>query len=234
MIDVRAPEPGYLLIDKPIGPTSHDIVDRLRRALGVRTIGHAGTLDPFASGLLIVAVGRPATRGIERFRGLPKAYRAAFILGTDTDTHDRDGKPAVRIAAEERIDRDRLEAVLAEFRGPILQMPPMHAAKKIGGRKLYEFARRGETVERAAVPVMIDELSVLGYSWPRLEIAVRCSTGTYIRALARDIGERLACGAYVDALRRTAIGPYRVEAAVPPEAVTAAAYPSLRFEGAGP
>ena len=208
---------GFLLIDKPIGPTSHDIVDVARRALRTRKIGHAGTLDPFASGLLILAVGK-ATKELSRFVGLDKAYEAKLKLGASSDTMDRTG-----VIAEQKdctaVSRGTFEAALERFRGQIEQVPPMYSAKKIGGRKLYELAREGRQIERKPVRVTVHELELVSYAWPYAEIRCRVSSGTYIRALADDLGKALGCGAYLEELRRTAVGTHEVEDAVKPEDV---------------
>ena len=208
---------GFLLVDKPVGPTSHDIVDAARRALGTRKIGHAGTLDPFASGLLILAVGAK-TKEISKFVGLDKAYEATLRLGAASDTMDRTG-----VITEQKdcapISRETFETALEKFRGEIEQVPPMYSAKKIGGKKLYELARAGETVERKPVRVTILELELIDYAWPIAKIHTRVSSGTYIRALADDIGKMLGCGAYLEELRRTTIGSFDVKDAVKPEAI---------------
>jgi tRNA pseudouridine55 synthase len=208
---------GFLLIDKPVGPTSHDVVDLVRRATGLRQVGHAGTLDPFASGLLIVAVGR-ATKGISQFVGLDKAYEAELKLGATSDTMDRTGQVVPTSFANDVAQRptpEVVEAALVQFRGPQMQTPPMYSAKKINGQKLYELARQGKTVERAPVAVVVSELVVTEYAWPILKIRCRVSSGTYIRVLAHDIGARLGVGAYLENLRRTAIGNFKVENALP-------------------
>ena len=204
---------GFLLIDKPVGPTSHDVVDLVRRATGLRQVGHAGTLDPFASGLLIVAVGR-ATKEISKFVGLDKAYEAELKLGATSDTMDRTGQ-IVPTPNASPVSPESINEVIAQFRGPQMQTPPMYSAKKVGGQKLYELARQGKTVERAPVPVVISELVVTDYAWPILKIRCRVSSGTYIRVLAHDLGAQLGCGAYLENLRRTAIGTFKVADALP-------------------
>lgn len=215
---------GFLLVDKPVGPTSHDVVDVARRALRTRKVGHAGTLDPFASGLLILAVGR-MTKEISKFVGLDKAYLAKLKLGASSDTMDRTG-----VIAEQKdcapVSREAFEAALEKFRGEIDQVPPMYSAKKIGGKKLYELAREGKEVERAPVRVTVHELELISYAWPFAEIRTRVSSGTYIRALADDLGKSLACGAYLEELRRTKIGPHDVKDAVAPKDI---ALTSLRI-----
>lgn len=210
---------GFLLVDKPIGPTSHDIVDVARRALRTRKIGHAGTLDPFASGLLILAVGK-ATKEISGFVGLDKAYEATLRLGARSDTMDRTGTVTEQPACAP-VSQAAFEAALANFRGAIDQIPPMYSAKKVGGRKLYELAREGVEIERKPVRVTVHELELVDYAWPIAQIHTRVSSGTYIRALADDIGTALGCGAYLEELRRTEVGPYHVKNAVRPDAITA-------------
>ncbi len=207
------PSSGYLLINKPAGPTSHDIIDALRRLTGLAKIGHAGTLDPFASGLLICAVGREATKSIAKFVKLDKEYIATLHLGAVSDTHDKTGKIISRPTASQPA-LEAINAVIARFIGPQEQLPPMYSAKKINGRKLYELARSGKVVERQPSNIEIFNLAVLNYSWPHLSLKINCSSGTYIRSLAFDLGEGLGCGAYVAELQRTAIGQYRLEQAI--------------------
>ncbi len=210
---------GFLLIDKPVGPTSHDVVDMVRRILHTRKVGHAGTLDPFASGLLIIAVGA-MTKQLSNFVGLDKAYEATLRLGATSDTMDRTGKIEQKECAA--ISKEAFEAALETFRGEIAQVPPMYSAKKIDGKKLYELAREGKEIERKPVRVTIHELELVSFSWPKATIRTRVSSGTYIRALADDIGKTLGCGAYLEELRRTSIGRYTVDRAVSPKELTAA------------
>lgn len=210
---------GFLLINKPIGPTSHDIVDRVRRATGVKTVGHAGTLDPFAEGLLIVGVGREATREFPRLVGLDKHYVATLRLGATSDTDDRTGViSAGQMANGKWPTLENMSAVLKKFTGKIMQLPPVYSAKKIHGKKMYELARAGLQVARSPSPVEVYGLRILD-DVPRatcyeLRLNVHCSSGTYIRALARDIGEELKTGAYLEELKRTAIGPFTLEESV--------------------
>ena len=204
---------GFILINKPSGPTSHDMVDKLRKITGIRKIGHAGTLDPFASGLLIMAIGRAATREISKFVKLGKEYVAKLQLGASSDTYDRTGEiRAAHIA--QPISQDEVQNVITRFIGKQKQVPPMYSAKKINGKKLYELARQGKTVERQAVEVEIYEIKFLKYKWPLLSFGVKCSSGTYIRSLGHDIGESLDCGAYLVELKRTAIGDYSLSQAI--------------------
>ncbi len=199
---------GILLIDKPSDWTSSDVVAKLRGILHERRIGHSGTLDPMATGLLAVFVGR-ATRAVEFAESHEKQYLASLRLGLDTDTQDITGNP---IGGEPRAVSDaELEQVLSAFRGDILQIPPMYSAIKVGGKKLYEIARRGGAVERKPRPVHIAELRYLGREGEDILLDVTCSKGTYIRSLCHDIGERLGCGGCMSALRRTRAGDFRLE-----------------------
>ncbi len=216
-----SPADGVLPVDKPVGPTSHDIVDAARRALGTRRVGHTGTLDPFASGLLLLCVER-ATRLAEYLSGLPKTYIATVRLGTTTDTDDRTGETMSTSEGWRELDGRSVEQALAGFVGPLRQVPPAYSAKKVGGERMYRRARRGERVELAPVAVQIHRIEVLGLDLPDVEFEVECSSGTYVRALARDLGEALGTGAHLTALRRTRIGPHDVAGAVPADALGSA------------
>ena len=203
---------GIFNIDKAEGMTSHDVVARVRRITGQRRAGHAGTLDPFATGVLPVVVGR-ATRLVEYLADADKEYRAVLALGAVSDTYDREGtitpsEDAVMPPAEE------VEAALARFRGEIEQVPPMHSAIKVGGKKLYELARQGVEVERLPRRVTISRVDVEWYRPPMLGIYVRVSKGTYIRSLAHDLGRALGVGAYLEELVRTRHGPFTIEGAI--------------------
>ena len=204
---------GVLPVDKPRGPTSHDVVAVARRALGTRRIGHTGTLDPFATGLLLLCIG-PATRLAEFLTGLPKRYRARVRLGVRTTTDDPEGEVEASSEGWRALTRADVERALGALRGPILQTPPRFSAKKVGGRTAYDLARRGEDVvlEPAAVEVLA--LDITAWEPPELELDVRCSSGTYVRALARDLGEALGVGAHLTALRRTEVGAFGVEGAL--------------------
>lgn len=202
---------ALLLLDKPDGPTSFGVVARVRRLTGVKKVGHAGTLDPFATGLLLVLVGK-ATRLQDGYLGADKGYRARLRLGASSDTHDRTGR--VDESGRPLPSREEIEAALAAFRGEIEQVPPMHSAIKIDGRRLYKAARRGETVERPPRAVRVDRLEILALDGPFLDLDIGCGKGTYVRSLARDLGEVLGCGALVEELRRTASGEHRVEDAI--------------------
>lgn len=204
---------GFILIDKPAGFTSHDVVAKLRRITGIRKIGHAGTLDPFATGLLVVGVGRAATRQLGELTGHDKEYEAKAVLGATSDTQDLTGE-LTGDPVENWPSPETLDLVLPGFRGEIEQIPPMYSAKKIKGKKLYELARAGEEVERKPNQVTIHELEIRSYQPPHLIFRARCSAGTYIRTLAHDIGQALGIGAYLETLRRTKSGDYSVEQAV--------------------
>ena len=198
---------GILIIDKPTGWTSMDVCAKLRGVLGERRMGHSGTLDPMATGLLVVFAGR-ATRAVSFSENHTKCYEAHLRLGFTTDTQDTTGTVLSR--SECAVSRAELEAVLPQFRGDILQVPPMYSALKVDGKKLYEIARRGGEVARQARPVTIEELTVLGEADGDYVLRVRCSKGTYIRTLCHDIGAALGCGGVMSALRRTEVGAYRV------------------------
>lgn len=199
--------PGFLLINKPSGPTSHDIIYQLRRLTGIKKIGHAGTLDPFASGLLIVAVEREFTKQIDNFVKMDKTYIADLKLGATSDTLDRTGKIQL-ITNSEQLTINDIKKILKKFTGKQLQTPPMFSAKKIGGKKLYQLARKGIEIKRESTEIEIFSIKLLEYNWPDLKIETSCSSGTYIRSLAHDIGKILACGAYLEELKRTQIGDY--------------------------
>jgi len=210
---------GFLYIDKPAGITSHDVIDRLRRLTGVQRIGHAGTLDPFATGLLIVGVGREATKKLGEFLGRDKSYEAVMVLGGRSDTQDATGQITPDTDAP-MPDKAVLAETMAKFVGEISQLPPMYSAKKIKGRKLYELAREGKEIAREPVTVTIHKLELLSYEPPRASFRVRCSSGTYVRTLAHDIGDVLETGAYLESLRRTAIGSIKVSEAAKLEELT--------------
>ena len=203
---------GILLIDKPAGWTSNDVVQKLRGALHERRIGHAGTLDPMATGLLTVFVGR-ATRAVEFAESDEKAYIAGLRLGVTTDTQDITGT-VMQTCTVPDITCEALENVLRFFLGTIRQIPPMYSAVRVNGRRLYDLARQGKTVERAPREVQIYELNILEGEGADWRLLVRCSKGTYIRTLCHDIGARLGCGACMSSLRRTAAGAFQVSDAV--------------------
>src|SRR5690349_20467723 len=203
---------GILVIDKESGWTSHDVVARVRRITGERKVGHTGTLDPAATGVLPVCLGA-ATKVIEYLQDKGKTYYAEVVLGVATDTDDLEGQ-IVSEAPVPSLTEDDLDRALEPFRGEIAQIPPMYAAIKVGGRKLYELARAGETIERAPRRVRIDTLAVLGWESPVVRLLVDCGKGTYIRALARDLGEALGCGAYLQRLVRLRPGPFFLDQAL--------------------
>jgi tRNA pseudouridine55 synthase len=211
---------GLVLVDKPGGVTSHDVVDAVRRALGTRKVGHAGTLDPMATGLLLVGVGR-ATRLLRFFGDLPKTYEGTARLGIETDTLDADG--AIVRTAPVTVSRNDLEREFAARTGASMQRPPSYSAVKVGGRKLYEAARAGQAVEARPRPIRVDRFRVTGFDGTDVDFLVTCSGGTYVRVLLADVGTALGCGAHLRRLRRMGIGPYRVEDAVAPEDVRAPA-----------
>lgn len=209
---------GVLPIDKPAGPTSHDAVAAVRRALGIRQVGHTGTLDPFASGLLLACIG-PATRLAEYFAPLPKRYLATMRLGEATDTDDLTGSVVSASEAWRAVDAAAIGAVLQAQVGTLPQLPPAFSAKKVEGERLYAAAREGRTVERTPSTVTIHAIRVLAADLPDVTFEVECGTGTYIRAIARDAGEALGVGAHLRELRRTMVGPHPVERAVPLDAL---------------
>lgn len=203
---------GVLAVDKPVGPTSHDIVAVARRALKTKKVGHTGTLDPFASGLMLLCIGA-ATRLSPYLTHLDKRYRAEALLGVSTDTLDREGTVVREDPAGARVETDRVEACLAAFRGRIDQTPPVYSAKKIRGEAAHRRARRGEAVELPPVEVVVHRLDLVEHDGPRVVLDVECSSGTYIRALARDLGEALGVGAHLTALRRLSVGAFDVSSA---------------------
>jgi tRNA pseudouridine55 synthase len=206
-----------VLVDKPEGITSHDAVQRVRRALKIRSAGHTGTLDPFATGLLVVLVGR-ATRLARFVEAEAKTYRAVARLGVRTDTDDRTGT-VLEERPVEGLDPAAVRQALERFAGPGRQRPPAYSAKHVDGERSYRLARRGEAVEPAEVAVMVHAVEWLSWTPPELEFRITVSAGTYIRAVARDLGAALGVGGHLRALRREAIGALRVEEAVPLDAV---------------
>ena len=203
---------GIVIVDKPQEWTSQDVTARLRRVFGTRRIGHGGTLDPMATGVLPVFVGR-ATRGVEFFEHAEKTYEAILLLGTVTDTEDTSG--TVLQQKEVHISETDFLSILPRFRGKIMQVPPMYSALKVGGQKLVDLARKGKTVERQPREIEIFLLECTEFSGNTAKLRVRCSKGTYIRTLCKDIGEALGCGGCMAALRRVQAGEYTIEEAVP-------------------
>jgi tRNA pseudouridine55 synthase len=220
MSNLENPTSGLLVLDKPQDMTSRRVVDAVVRLVGrsVR-VGHAGTLDPLATGVLVVALGA-ATRLIEHVQRMTKQYRALIRLGVTSETDDADG-PVVECPVDPIPTEAEVRAALAGQVGTIAQVPPRFAALKVDGRRAYDLARRGDAPDLRPRPVRIDAIEVIRYAWPELEIDVTCGAGTYIRAIARDVGERLGCGGLIAALRRTRIGPFGVEQALDPRHLTA-------------
>lgn len=200
---------GLLLVDKPTGPTSHDIVDRVRKALGIRAVGHAGTLDPFASGLLILGLGK-GTKALTALVGHDKTYHIQATFGATTDSFDRTGKILQTFPPQASPSPEALEQALASFRGEQDQRAPVFSAIKKGGRKLYELARAGliTEAERPVRRITIHELRLLENDWPTLHLVANVSSGTYIRSLVDDLGRTLGTGAYVSELKRTSVGEF--------------------------
>jgi tRNA pseudouridine55 synthase len=215
---------GVLIIDKPGGATSHDVIDRVRRALGMKHIGHTGTLDPFATGVLVLCLGK-ATRLQRFFAQCDKEYVARIRLGFATDTYDRTGTPLSAIVASNGVMPEQIELLINGWRGPQEQLPPMFSAKKQEGVRLYKLARRGQQVPRKPVRVTFYDLELLQEGKETIQrnpdgtsdfsIRVRCSAGTYIRTLAHDLGQQFGCGGHLIELRRTAVGEFRLQDAVP-------------------
>lgn len=214
---MSAPE-GIVLVDKPRGITSHDAVDAVRRALGTRKVGHAGTLDPMATGLLVMGVGR-ATRLLRFLSELEKEYEGTARLGVETDTLDAEGRVLRESSVE--VEEEAVRRAMVPLTGQIDQRPPAYSAVRVGGERLYRAARRGEEVEAPLRRVRVETFELLRFDPPDVDIRVVCSAGTYVRSLVADLGEALGCGAHLIRLVRTRIGPYRLAEAVPPERVEA-------------
>jgi tRNA pseudouridine55 synthase len=206
------PFDGVLLIDKPSGPTSHDIVDRIRRHFRLKKVGHGGTLDPAATGLLVIMLGR-ATRLSERFMSSDKTYEGVMKLGVTTDSQDADGT-ILRETDPSGITRERLEQEMAAFKGDLFQIPPMVSAVKIAGVPLYKMARKGQEIERKPRLIHIYSFQLLDFTLPRASFVLRCTKGTYVRTICHDIGERLGVGAHLEQLRRTESGGFTVAQAI--------------------
>lgn len=206
---------GILLIDKPSGPTSHDVVARVRSVSGERSVGHTGTLDPRATGLLALVLGK-ATRLASVLSGSDKAYDATIRLGSTTDTDDAEG--AVISTSASRPDDQAIDAALEQFRGTFDQMPPSHSAKKVGGHKAYDLARKAAPVVLKPATVTVRELCRTGRNGDLISVSVSATAGFYVRALARDLGQALGCGAHLAALRRTRVGRFDLAQALPLDA----------------
>ena len=216
----------FLLINKPKDWTSHDVVAYIRNAARRHyndkkiKVGHSGTLDPFATGLLLIGLGRDATKQLDKFKNLPKTYIAEITLGVVSDTYDSTGKITATIdTLPLKPNKKDIKKVLKQFIGQQEQIPPMYSAKKVKGKKLYELARRGIEVKREPHKIEIYKIKLLEYNYPRLKIEVKCSVGTYIRALAHDIGQGVGTGAYCSELTRTKIGHFNLKKAFLPRDV---------------
>ncbi len=209
---------GLLNIDKPGGVTSRDVVNVVQKIVRPAKVGHAGTLDPLASGVLVVCIGS-ATRLIEYVQRMPKHYAATFLLGQQSPTDDTEGD-VTPLDAPPIPSHDELTAALESFRGEIMQRPPAYSAIKVQGRRAYDLARRGKAPQLEARPVTIHRLEIVAYDYPELQLDIQCGSGTYVRALGRDIAEQLGTAAVMSALRRTAIGSFTVEGAVAQEAIS--------------
>jgi tRNA pseudouridine55 synthase len=211
---VKAADPfrrGFLfLLDKPAGLTSHDVVERVRAALSVARVGHSGTLDPMATGLLLLCAGE-AARLLGFFTLMDKSYEGVIRLGRATTTYDREGEPVGSERGVQGVDRAAIEAAAEAFRGEFLQSPPPYSAKKVGGRKFYEMARKGESVPIIPKKVHVPRLEFAEPDAGRLPFSISCSSGTYIRSIASELGAKLGCGAHLESLRRTRIGDFHVE-----------------------
>jgi tRNA pseudouridine55 synthase len=220
------PRDGVLVVDKPAGPTSHDVVNRVRRALGERRVGHTGTLDPFATGVLVVCVGR-ATRLARFLAEGEKLYSATVRLGFATSTDDLQGE-ALSAARPVHVDPGALALAARSLEGTLDQVPPAYSAKRIKGRRLYELAREGEEAPRLPARIHVAELRILAVRGEEIDIRVRCSPGTYVRALARDLGEVLGVGGHLTALRRLASGGFSVDEAVSADSLSPEAWGRVR------
>ena len=212
--DIKNAISGILVVDKPVGLTSHDVVDIIRRGTNIRRAGHTGTLDPRASGVLVVLIG-PAVRLSEFVSASDKRYQAILRLGSSTDTYDAEGRFTQPTAAPVNVTEEQFNEVLQRFIGEIEQTPPAYSAVKVHGRKAYEMAREGEEVELAPRKINVYHLEVLEWAPPEVVIDVHCSSGTYVRSLANDVGTALGCGAYLVGLRRTKSGRFTLRDATP-------------------
>ena len=203
------------MVDKPKGMTSHDVIDRVRRITGEKKVGHAGTLDPNATGLLIIGVGRESTKKLgDIAKNTSKTYDAEIILGEERDTDDAEGVPVQVQGTTKLPTLPQIEAVLKSFEGELMQVPPAYSALKIKGKPAYRYARKGQKIELKPRKVVIRYIKLVNYEYPNLFITTSVSSGTYIRSLAKDIGKKLGVGAYLNNLRRTKIGIYEVKKAI--------------------
>lgn len=206
-LDVQLLQDGFIvLINKPQDWTSFDVVNKIRHALKIKKVGHAGTLDPFATGLLIVGVGK-GTKRLNQFTNLDKTYRAVIKFGIETDTYDRTGK-LVKETDIGRVDREQVEQELSRMQGEMLQLPPMYSAKKVNGKPLYKLARKGKEIERKPQKVTVYQAKLLDWQPPVLTVELKVSKGTYIRSYAHDLGQALGTGAILQDLERTEIGEF--------------------------
>ena len=205
----KEPYGEVFLINKPLEWTSFDVVKKVRNALKIKKVGHAGTLDPLATGLLIVCAGKK-TKSIETYMGQEKEYTGTFVLGKTTESYDRE-KEVVDVADPSRLTLAQVKAAASQLTGDIMQVPPMHSAIKVDGKRVYESARKGIEVKMDARPVQVSEFEITRFELPEIDFRIVCSKGTYIRSLARDMGEILEVGAYMSALTRTRIGDFMLE-----------------------
>ena len=201
---------GIFAIYKPVGPTSHDVIDELRHKTGIKKIGHAGTLDPLAKGVLVVAIGREATKKLSDIVKMEKEYITTIHLGEESTTDDAEGQKN-KIKVDHQPDILILNEVIKKFEGDIKQVPPKYSAIKVGGQKAYQLARRGEAVNLGARSVFIKSIAILNFDWPELKLRVICGSGVYIRSLARDIGRELNTGGYIKELERVRVGNYSLQ-----------------------
>lgn len=208
---------GFFLIKKPTGMTSHDVIDRLRKITGEKTIGHAGTLDPAASGLLIIAIGREYTKKIQEFVGLDKEYEAEVTLGKESSTYDAEGE--IIDISNVQPNLEEVKSAIQKLTGTYEQMPPIYSAKKIKGKKAYELARKGQSAELTPKKITVFDINFVAYDYPVLKIKTKVSSGTYIRSLAHDLGKLLKTGAYLSGLERTSVGTYFLSQAANLESV---------------
>lgn len=205
----QEPYGEVFLIDKPLEWTSFDVVKKVRNALKIKKVGHAGTLDPLATGLLIVCAGKK-TKSIDTYMGQEKEYTGTFVLGKTTESFDRE-KEIIEVADPSHLTLEEVKSAVAELTGDILQIPPMHSAIKVDGKRVYESARKGIEVKMEPRPVTVSEFEITRFELPEIDFRIVCTKGTYIRSLARDLGEKLEVGAYMSALTRTRIGEFRLE-----------------------
>jgi len=205
----QEPYGEVFLIDKPLEWTSFDVVKKVRNALKIKKVGHAGTLDPLATGLLIVCAGKK-TKSIESYMAQEKEYTGTFVIGKTTESFDLE-KEVIDVADPSGITLEQVKAAAAQLTGDIMQVPPMHSAIKVDGKRVYEAARKGQEVKMEARPVTVSVFEITDYLCPEVKFRIVCSKGTYIRSLARDLGELLGMGAYMSELRRTRIGDFRIE-----------------------